>query len=45
MPDAIDVLEEAIDSVARLRSGLARGTTRQVQTNDARDLVKATALA
>ena len=45
MPDAIDVLEEAIDSVTRLRSGLARGTTRQVKANDERDVVKATALA
>ena len=45
MPDAIDVLEKAIDSVTRLRNGVGRGTTRQVKAADERDLVKATALA
>lgn len=46
MSDPIDVLDEAIDGVDRLRRNtISKGTSRQVTGGDERALVKATALA
>lgn len=45
MADALDILDEAIDSVTRLRKILSKNSSTQVSANAERDVVKATALA
>lgn len=45
MPDALDAVDHAIGAVTNLRRTLGKGTTRQVQSADERQLTKATGLA